>query len=197
MFVKICGLGNAAAVDAAAEAGVDAVGFVFAESIREIAPKHARALCRDLPDTIIRVAVMRHPSRTRFEAVIAEFDPDWIQTDFRDFGDLPVPARARRLSVYREGEIAAGAELPTRLLFEGRISGSGTTTDWDEARRLAARTELILAGGLNADNVAAAIEYVQPFGVDVSSGVEAERGHKDPRKIREFVARVRAMESHS
>jgi phosphoribosylanthranilate isomerase len=197
MFVKICGLGSAAAVDAAAEAGVDAVGFVFAESIREIAPKHARALCRDLPDSIIRVAVMRHPTRARFEAVIAEFDPDWIQTDARDFSDLPKPARARRLSVFREGDIAADVELPTRLLYEGRVSGSGTTADWDEARRLASRTELILAGGLKAENVAAAIEYVRPFGVDVSSGVEAERGRKDPRKIRDFVARVRATESKS
>ena len=197
MFVKICGLGNAAAVEAAAEAGVDAVGFVFAESIREIAPKHARALCRDLPDTIIRVAVMRHPSRARFEAVIAEFDPDWIQTDARDFSGLPQPARARCLSVYREGDIATGAALPPRILFEGRLSGSGTKTDWDEARRLTARTELILAGGLDAGNVAAAIEYVRPFGVDVSSGVEAERGRKDPQKIKEFVARVRAMENVS
>lgn len=197
MFVKICGLGNAAAVEAAAAAGVDAVGFVFAESIREIAPKHARALCRDLPDTIVRVAVMRHPTRARFEAVIGEFDPDWIQTDAADFGGLPVPARARRLSVYREGDIVAGTTLPTRLLFEGRISGSGTTADWDEARRLASQTELILAGGLNPGNVAAAIEYVRPFGVDVSSGVESERGRKDPRKIRDFVARVRAMENTS
>jgi phosphoribosylanthranilate isomerase len=195
MFVKICGLGNPAAVDAAAAAGVDAVGFVFAESIREIAPKHARALCRDLPDTIIRVAVMRHPSRARFEAVIAEFDPDWIQTDAEDFSGLSVPVRARRLSVYREGDIVAGAALPSRLLYEGRTSGSGTTADWDEARRLALRTELILAGGLNAANVTAAIEYVRPFGVDVSSGVETERGRKDPQMIKEFVARVRATET--
>ena len=195
MFVKICGLGSAAAVEAAVEAGADAVGFVFAESIREIAPKHARALCRDLPETIARVAVMRHPSRARFDAVIAEFDPDWIQTDAADFEGLPVPVRARRLSVFREGSIQAGVALPSRILFEGRMSGSGTTADWDEARRLATRTEVILAGGLDSSNVVAAIEYVRPFGVDVSSGVEAERGRKDPRKIREFVARVRAMEN--
>jgi phosphoribosylanthranilate isomerase len=194
MFVKICGLGNPAAVAAAVAAGVDAIGFVFAESIREIAPKQARALCQDLPDSIVRVAVMRHPSRTRFEAVIAEFDPDWIQTDADDFNGMPTPARARRLQVFREGEIPAGAALPTRLLFEGRNSGSGTPADWDEARRLATRTEVILAGGLHAGNVAAAIEYVRPFGVDVSSGVESERGRKDPEKIKEFVALVRAME---
>jgi phosphoribosylanthranilate isomerase len=81
------------------------------------------------------------------------------------------------------------------LLFEGRVSGSGATADWDEARTLARGTELILAGGLDADNVAAAVEYVRPFGVDVSSGVESERGKKDPRKVTEFIARVRALEN--
>jgi phosphoribosylanthranilate isomerase len=80
------------------------------------------------------------------------------------------------------------------LLFEGAVSGSGRTADWTEARALAAETQLILAGGLDAANVRAAIEAVRPWGVDVSSGVERRRGEKDSVKIREFVARVRAME---
>ena len=74
------------------------------------------------------------------------------------------------------------------------MSGSGQTADWDEARRLAPRTALILAGGLTPDNVAEAIGLVAPWGVDVSSGVERRRGEKDPAKIKEFVARVRALE---
>jgi phosphoribosylanthranilate isomerase len=81
-------------------------------------------------------------------------------------------------------------------LFEGAVSGSGTTADWDEARALTHASELVLAGGLTPDNVAAAIEYVQPWGVDVSSGVERSRGVKDPARITQFVARVRAMEKH-
>jgi len=194
MFVKICGLTDAAAVDAAVGAGADAVGFVFAESVREIAPDHARALCRDLPGSIIRVAVMRHPSAERFRAVIDAFDPDWIQTDAGDFAGLPSPGRAMPLPVLREGAAALARKLPPRVLFEGRVSGSGVTADWDEARRIAAGAELILAGGLDADNVIEAIEYVRPYGVDVSSGVESERGRKDPGKIREFLARVREWE---
>lgn len=194
MFVKICGVTDRAALDAAVEAGADAVGFVFAESVREIEPARARELCRDLPAGVLRVAVMRHPTPERFHAVIDEFAPDWVQTDAGDLAELKLPAAIGALPVYRNGESMAVTCLPGRLLFEGRISGSGATADWDEAGRLAARTELILAGGLSAANVGAAIAAVQPFGVDVSSGVEISRGQKDPRRIREFVARVRAME---
>jgi phosphoribosylanthranilate isomerase len=194
MFVKICGLTDRAGIDAAVESGADAVGFVFAESVREIDPDRAQALCSDLPPAIVRVAVMHHPTPERVEDVIERFGPDWIQTDARDFDGLDVPATIARLPVYRDGETPPAGELPARLLFEGRVSGSGSTADWDEARRLAGSAELILAGGLDADNVSAAIEYVKPFGVDVSSGVEHTRGRKDPRRIREFVARVRALE---
>jgi phosphoribosylanthranilate isomerase len=100
----------------------------------------------------------------------------------RELGVLPVvrpgPKRAR--------------ELPPRILFEGPVSGSGQTTDWNEAAALARRTQVILAGGLNADNVAAAVRHVNPFGVDVSSGVEDKPGIKSVRKIEQFVAAARA-----
>lgn len=194
MFVKICGLMDRASIDAAVEAGADAVGFVFAESVREIEPRRAHELCRSIPEATIRVAVMRHPSAERFAEVIEEFAPNWIQTDAADFAGLPANLPAQPLPVYRDGETQDLVSLPERLLFEGRVSGSGSTADWHEARRLAEQTELILAGGLNAANIGAAISQVRPYGVDVSSGVESSRGKKDIDKIREFVARVRALE---
>jgi phosphoribosylanthranilate isomerase len=195
MFVKICGLTDRAAVDAAVAAGADALGFVFAASAREIAPAQARELCRDLPPEVLRVAVMHHPDSARFKAVLEDFAPDWVQTDAADFAALPAPLPSGQLPVYREGEVTAATVLPARLVFEGRISGSGATADWDEARALARRAELILAGGLDAGNVGQAIESVRPWGVDVSSGVEYARGKKDPHLIREFVARVRQLEN--
>lgn len=195
MFIKICGLTDPAAVTAAVEAGADAIGFVFADSVREIAPAKARALCEQVPEQVIRVAVMHHPSRDRVNAVLNDFGPDWVQTDAEDLADIELPAGTTALPVYREGRTGAASALPERLLFEGGISGSGTTADWNEARQLAGSKQLILAGGLDAGNVVNAIEQVRPFGVDVSSGVEAERGKKDIGKIREFVARVRALES--
>ena len=80
-----------------------------------------------------------------------------------------------------------------RILFEGPVSGVGSTSDWHAAAQFARTTQLVLAGGLNATNVADAIAAVRPFGVDVSSGVEASPGVKDPIRIHEFVQRARAV----
>ena len=93
----------------------------------------------------------------------------------------------------------AACALPQRVLFEGPLSGSGLTTDWDAAAELARRGEVILAGGLNPDNVGAALRRVRPFGVDVSSGVEDAPGIKSAVKIEKFVAaaRLAALESAS
>jgi hypothetical protein len=82
--------------------------------------------------------------------------------------------------------------LPARVLFEGLASGTGMPCDWVTARRVARRTELVLAGGLNAANVASAIAAVQPFGLDVSSGVEARPGLKSATEIAKFAAAVRS-----
>jgi phosphoribosylanthranilate isomerase len=194
VFVKICGLSTPAAVAAAVEAGADAVGFVFAPSPREVTPERARELCAGVPRTVARVAVMRHPPAELVRRVLDVFEPDWLQTDAEDFDGFDLPARVAALPVYRNRGPRPGQGVE-RLLFEGSVSGSGQTADWDEARALALGRELVLAGGLDADNVTAAIEAVRPWGVDVSSGVERRRGEKDPVKIEEFVARVRAWET--
>jgi phosphoribosylanthranilate isomerase len=191
VFVKICGINSAAAAQAAVTAGADALGFVFAPSPREITPERALELCADVPSTVKRVAVLRHPEPELWRRVLDVFAPDWLQTDAEDFAAIDLPARCTALPVYRNADVPEPA--PSRLLFEGTVSGSGRTANWDEARSLASRTQVILAGGLEAENVAEAIRHVRPWGVDVSSGVERRRGEKDPRKIEEFVARVRAL----
>ena len=117
-----------------------------------------------------------------------------MQTDAEDFAAITLPSECGAVPVYREGT-GARPESGARILFEGGDSGTGRPADWDEARELARDCKLILAGGLNVDNVAAAIERVRPWGVDVSSGVERARGIKDPERIRDFIARVRAQET--
>lgn len=194
VWVKVCGLTTSEAVAAAVDAGVDAVGFVFAESKRRVTAQQAAALARDVPAGIARVAVMLHPSQAELDEVWSGFRPDVLQTDIDDLASLQIPSGLQVTPVIRAGR-ELPAVLPARLLFEGPVSGTGETTDWSAAARLATRTQLILAGGLNPSNVAAAIVTAKPFGVDVSSGVEARPGVKDPQKIYEFVRNARAAGS--
>lgn len=189
-FVKICGLTDAAAVDAALQAGADAIGFVFAASPRQVTPQRAAELARPARGRALCVAVTLHPSQEAVDEIIAGFGPDVLQTDVADFAMLALPAGLARLPVLCAGVASEARE--NRVLFEGPRSGTGHLADWNEARRLAGRYEMILAGGLAPDNVAEAVAQVRPFGVDVSSGVEAAPGRKDPQRIATFVSRARA-----
>ncbi len=195
MFVKICGLRTPESLKAAVAAGADAVGFVFAPSPRRVTPAEARGLCAGLPAHVVRVAVMRHPAIDEWQTVLKEFAPDWLQTDAADFAAIDLPSGCEALPVYRNDAVPEADALPPRLLFEGAVSGSGRVADWEQAASVAAATSLMLAGGLTADNVVDAIRVVRPWGVDVSSGVERERGHKDTGLMETFIARVRTLET--
>lgn len=195
LFVKICGLRDADDVAAAVAAGVQAVGFVFAESLRRVSPEEARLATRELPDDVRKVAVMRHPSEAEWLAVLAGFEPDVLQTDAGDFGQLAVPGHIERWPVYREGGIGFAVENQGVFVYEGPVSGSGEPVDWTLAANVAARGRMLLAGGLAEDNVAQAVQKVRPWGVDVSSGVESLPGRKDHELMRRFVTAVRAAEN--
>jgi phosphoribosylanthranilate isomerase len=190
VFIKICGMTSAAAVVAAVECGVDAIGFVFAPSVRRVTPAQAAEWSQQAPEGLLRVAVTQHPGQSLLDEILAVLEPDVLQTDHEDLADLRMPDELRVLPVVRAGGIAPSA-LPVRLLFEGPGSGRGKPSDWAIARELALRTQVILAGGLTAANVGAAIAQVRPFGVDVSSGVESAPGVKDARRMAEFVTAVR------
>jgi phosphoribosylanthranilate isomerase len=191
MFVKICGLTTPEGVAAALEAGADAVGFVFAPSVRRVTPAAAAALAAPARGRALCVAVTLHPTDAEVEEILDVFAPDLLQTDLADAAALSPRARARWLPVLREGS-ALPEPLPGRVLYEGAVSGAGRTADWAQARTVAERTQVLLAGGLNPDNVAAAVHAVGPWGVDVSSGVESAPGLKSPAKILQFVAAARA-----
>lgn len=192
VFVKICGLRSQADVKAAVEAGADAVGFVFAESVRRVTPEEAAKAAEAAPDGVRRVAVMRRATLEDWRRVLVEFVPDILQTDIEDFVDLDVPDSVERWPVIREGHHALDKGLPGTFLYEGTESGTGETVNWQDAAAIATRGRMVLAGGLSPDNVADAIAEVSPWGVDVSSGVESEPGKKDPELIKRFIDTARA-----
>src|SRR6202142_2901528 len=191
MWIKICGITSADAIAAAAAANVDAIGFVFAPSPRQVTPGQAAQLAALVPPGILRIAVAQHPLQMKVDEICRTLKPDYFQTDVEDLRELKVPTHIKLLPVVRFGR-KTPHPLPARMLFEGPTSGIGELADWGRAAELARQTQLILAGGVLADNVAEAIEAVRPFGVDVSSGVEESPGIKDPQKIFAFVHAVRA-----
>jgi phosphoribosylanthranilate isomerase len=173
MWIKICGMTSPAAVEAALEAQVDAIGFVFASSPRELTPAVAATLARPARGRVRCVAVMQHPTQAAVDEVLRIFAPDLLQSDAGDFARLQLPAALDRLAVVREGA-ALPVPLPARMVFEGPASGRGKVSDW---------------------SIAAAIAQVHPFGVDVSSGVEDSPGVKSPAAIARFVAAARAADA--
>ena len=191
MFVKICGLTTPEGVAAALDAGADAIGFVFAPSVRRVTPAAAAALAAPARGRALCVAVTLHPTPDEVEGILDVFAPDLLQTDLADAETLSPRARARLLPVLREGGMLP-VPPPARVLYEGAVSGAGRTADWTRAHAVARRTDVLLAGGLSPDNVGEAIRTVRPWGVDVSSGVESSPGVKSPAKISSFIAVARA-----
>jgi phosphoribosylanthranilate isomerase len=190
LFVKICGLSTAAAVDAAVAAGADAVGFVFhAPSPRDLEPVRAAALARRLPPGVRSVAVTLRAGQADVDRILDSFRPDAWQCDAEELARLRLPAGIEALPVLRADDPVA--PRTPRIVFDAAVSGRGLRADWHCAAAFAKARELVLAGGLDADNVAAAIASVRPFGVDVSSGVESAPGVKDAGRIRAFVAAAR------
>ena len=183
---------------AAVDAGADAVGFVLANSVRQVSPEHAAGMASRLPPAVEKVAVFRRLHVDNFSNFLSVFEPDLIQADHSSLGGL---TPEQTIPVFRETAMERQAldqhlrrSNDGRFLYEGRHSGVGQTVDWSVASSIAKTGSMVLAGGLHSDNVIEAISTVRPFGVDVSSGVESRPGIKDPVRIRAFVEAVREAE---
>ena len=198
VWIKVCGITDAAAASVCGEAGVDAVGFVFADSPRRVSPAQAARIAASLPPSVARVAVFRRPRPYEVGRVRASFRPDLVQADR---GWPTDPGEWEALPVFHESATVTGEirsfvdDHPGALfLYEGARSGVGQRVDWARAAQIARLGPMVLAGGLTPDNVTEAVRTVRPHGVDVSSGVESRRGRKDPGRIRDFVSAARAVE---
>jgi phosphoribosylanthranilate isomerase len=218
IWVKICG--NTSLEDAwlAAEAGADAVGFIFAPSPRRVTADQVASITSRLPHAIEKIGVFVDSPLDEIETIVRSSGLTGVQLHADGGAELPSQLRSRLgpvlriLRVVHFGEDAAqeAAALAQdtnidAVLVDSRtataVGGTGTTYDWDLAARSLFQgvkgKRYVAAGGLNPENVADAIARLKPWGVDVASGVEAAPGRKDPDKVRVFVAKARvAAEAH-
>jgi phosphoribosylanthranilate isomerase len=199
--VKICGITNLEDALVAADAGADAVGFIFAESPRRVSVAQAASICRQLPPFVARVGVFVNAPTEEIRAVAAEVGLTAIQLS----GDEP-PEDAAALApipvlkafrVRDEAVLERLAEYAVHaVLLDGYApalyGGTGVRVPVAIAHSAAERgLRVVVAGGLDPDNVAEVVSAARPYGVDVGSGVEAHPGRKDSASIRAFIAAVR------
>lgn len=210
-WIKICGTTNLADALAAVEAGADALGFVFAESARRVTPESAAEIVRHLPESVEKIGVFIDHSPEEIRRIAERVGLTAVQlhqwaaiSDLGEHSCIPV-LHMTSVQEYeaRGGALTFHASIKTLLLDSGNAQkggGTGQCFDWQRAQRflhgcgLDTRYRIIVAGGLAPDNVGEAIRVFRPYGVDVVSGVEREKGKKDPDKVRAFIAAVRAAD---
>src|SRR5580765_2702233 len=213
LLVKICGLKTPDALDAALDAGADMVGFVFfPPSPRNLGIEAARALGERVQGRAKKVALSVDATDAELDRVVEALKPDMLQLHGKEtpervvavrgrFGlpvmkALPVETRADLSPIHRYAKVADW------LLFDGRApreatrpGGLGKTFDWTVLENLNLEVPFMLSGGLDASNVAEALQITRAPAVDVSSGVERAPGEKDPDKIRAFIRAARGLPS--
>lgn len=196
--VKICGLMEKEHVAAAVKAGTDAIGFVFAPSKRQITVEKAHELAKGIPSAVLKVGVFVNPTQEELERAYREVPLDIIQfhgNETSDFIQSTNHPSIKALSIRSEEDVERAKEYNTDFfLFDAPQAGSGITFDWQLMKgHEVAQEKVILAGGLNTENVAEAIHRVKPYMVDVSSGVERQ-GRKDEQLIRAFIQAAKSEE---
>lgn len=200
MNVKICGVTRAQDAVAAAEDGAWAVGVVFdRRSRRRCSLAQAETICRAIRSRVELAGVFVDEPLDNVVAAARRLELTLIQLHGAETAQYCaklarlVPAKViKAIAVDSPAALARASAYPTDFhLFDGRAPGTGAAFDWMLAAGWPERERLILAGGLHADNVAAAISLARPFAVDVSSGVESRPGIKDRGRVREFIAAAR------
>lgn len=193
MFVKICGITSEEDALLAVALGADAVGFVFAPSHRQVPPRKVTEIVRRLPAGVLTVGVFRDEAPARVVSIVHEAGLKVAQLHGHETPTDTRYVRAHVPLVFKA--FVAGDPSLDRFddfgadvaLIDSPAPGSGQMFDWALAEGAPSNRRVLLAGGLNPDNVADAIARVRPWGVDVASGVERTPGHKDPVKLRAFI----------
>ncbi len=198
--IKICGITTLEDARAAVDAGADAIGFIFAlGSPRTITVDRASQIAAQLPPFVWTVGVFVDQTLPDVLGIAAEVPLQVVQlhgdepADYSRKISFPV---IKAIRVRDANALEPIGTYPARAFLldayvEGRPGGTGRCASWELAAQVMGKAPIILSGGLTAENVAEAIRRVRPFGVDVSSGVERTPGHKDHRKLKEFIEHVR------
>ncbi|MEO6911061.1 MAG: phosphoribosylanthranilate isomerase [Edaphobacter sp.] len=226
MWIKICANTNLDDAQMAAELGADAVGFVFAPSVRRVTAKDVARITPHLPENVERVGVFDSGYADEITAVVreaglnavqlhGEWQPSLVGRLNRMFEGQLKMIQTLHWQVDAEGSSAAVVQgqlrdierdgVFDRILIDSRVGqatgGTGVTFDWAAARSVvrdgAGRLKMIVAGGLSPENVAEAICELNPWGVDVASGVERAPGRKDAGKLAEFLKNARSAKDIS
>jgi len=200
--VKICGITSAQDANAAIEAGADALGFMFYEpSPRNLTIKAAREIIRSLPPFITKVGVFVDAAESTIREAISECALDAVQFHGNEAPDVCRRFPIKVIKAFRildTGSLAGLSLYQTNAwlldsFVSGKHGGTGAVFNWDialQAKRLG--TPIILAGGLTPENVVDAVRKVQPYAVDVSSGVESAPGRKDRDKMKSFITAAKS-----
>ncbi len=206
--VKVCGITRAGDLQEAVNAGADAVGFVFAPSPRKVTPEEASRMARMLPPLVSAVGVFVDEAAETVERVVKDCGLAAAQLHGDETADYCEHLRARNIRVIKAVRMRDRGSLDA-LEDDGGVDaflldsfaedvrgGSGATFDWQlAAGAVGCRRPVIVAGGLTPSNVGEVVRKLRPFGVDVSSGVEAAPGKKDADMVRGFLRAVRAAEA--
>ena len=198
--VKICGIKTLSDAKFAVDSGADAIGFVFAESIRNVSKEKARAIVQKLPPFVTTVGLFVNDTAENIDAICRFCGLDAIQLHGNE-----LPALLNKLKDFKtikafrirneKDIIPIKKYKPDAILLDGysenKMGGTGTSFDWKIVKRLRTSIPVIVAGGLTHLNVSQAIRIVNPYAVDASSGVESFPGKKDRKLIKKFIDAVK------
>jgi phosphoribosylanthranilate isomerase len=206
--IKICGIRTVEHALAAAEAGADAIGFVFhAASPRNVEPALVRDIVRTLPAFVTTVGLFVNRPAAEVRAIRESAELDLVQLSGDETAEYCAELGVPYIKALRVGSQVGGVGglLATAKTYSatrgilldahvpGEYGGTGVALDWHALAGVQLGAPLVLAGGLTPSNVGEAISVVKPWAVDVSSGVESSRGQKDSELIRQFVSAVKAV----
>jgi len=197
--IKICGICDLESAKTAVEAGADMIGFHFCDSDRRVSPDDARDILEELPvrTSVVGVFIDEQPAEVRR---IAEYlDLDLVQLHGSEAPGFQAGRPVMKVLKVRDGVVRGADDWPDPIMLDSwsadQRGGTGQTWDWEVARPLLRTRSVFIAGGLQPGNVGKVVSQLKPYGVDVSSGVEARVRVKDAEKVRAFIRAVRLAEA--